>query len=417
MTGPGGTEALDLSRTEVWDYVLPPELVARYPVERRDASRLLVVRRGGEVPGEGAISSDRASATAVPGADPGNPAPFEHRHFHDLPDYLRSGDLLVLNESRVLPVRLLGTKPTGAAAEVLLLRPLDDDALRWEAMVRPGSKLKPGRRVVVAPGELEVEIEEGLPDGGRVVRLVTPEPGPGAGLQALERFGRIPLPPYLERPDEALDRERYQTVYARVPGSVAAPTAGLHFTPELLAQLEAAGVEIARVTLHVGPGTFRPVEAERIEGHTMHAEEWEVDEAAAEAVARTRARGGRVWAVGTTVVRTLESAWRTDEGGEKGRGEGEGPGVERRQGPSQGQGQGRVRAGRGETRLFLHPGVPIRVVDGLITNFHLPRSTLLMLVGAFLGHGRTLEAYAEAVRDGYRFYSYGDAMVILPERG
>lgn len=389
---PPGRE-LDLARTDTWDYDLPPELVARYPAERRDESRLLVVRREGA----GAAGATWA-ATRAPNPDASAPPsghPFEHRRFHDLPSYLRPGDLLVLNESRVLPVRLLGAKPTGAAAEILLLRPLDEAALRWEALVRPGSKLKPGRRVVVAPGELEVLIEEGLPDGGRIVRLETPLAGP----EALERFGRIPLPPYLERPDEALDRERYQTVYARVPGSVAAPTAGLHFTPELLAAVEARGVEVARVTLHVGPGTFRPVEAERIEGHAMHAEQWEVPEAAAEAVARTRARGGRVWAVGTTVVRTLESAWVESDGGSE-------PG---------GDGQGRVQAGGGETRLFLHPRVPIRVVDGLITNFHLPRSTLLMLVGAFLGHGRTMATYAEAVREGYRFYSYGDAMLILPQ--
>jgi len=398
-TEPSGREP-DLARTDTWDYHLPPELVARYPAERRDESRLLVVRREGA----GAPNPDAAASPPGGSLERSFERPFEHRRFDDLPSYFRPGDLLVLNESRVLPVRLLGAKPTGAAAEVLLLRPLDEAALRWEALVRPGSKLKPGRRVVVAPGELEVVIEEGLPDGGRIVRLETPFAGP----EALERFGRIPLPPYLERPDEALDRERYQTVYARVPGSVAAPTAGLHFTPELLAAVEARGVEVARVTLHVGPGTFRPVEAERIEGHAMHAERWEVPEAAAEAVARTRARGGRVWAVGTTVVRTLESAWEDDADGSPGLGESRG------RGHGRGPAQGRVRAGGGETRLFLHPGVPIRVVDGLITNFHLPRSTLLMLVGAFLGHGRTMATYAEAVREGYRFYSYGDAMLILP---
>jgi S-adenosylmethionine:tRNA ribosyltransferase-isomerase len=391
--GEDGGAGPDLTRTEAWAYELPPELVARYPAERRDGSRLLVVPQGvaSGAASMAAPGAGVAAASTAPASAPVDP-PFEHRRFHELPVYLRAGDLLVLNESRVLPVRLLGKKPTGAAAEVLLLRPLDDDALRWEAMVRPGSKLKPGRRVVVVPEALEVVIEEGLPDGGRLVRLETPFSGP----EALERFGRIPLPPYLERPDEALDRERYQTVYARVPGSVAAPTAGLHFTPELLAAVEARGVEVARVTLHVGPGTFRPVEAERIEGHVMHAERWEVSEATADAVARTRARGGRIWAVGTTVVRTLESAWEEAS-------EAAGPG-----------GGGRVRAGGGETRLFLHPGAPIRVVDGLITNFHLPRSTLLMLVGAFLGHRRTLDAYAEAVQEAYRFYSYGDAMLILP---
>ncbi|CAN5731018.1 tRNA preQ1(34) S-adenosylmethionine ribosyltransferase-isomerase QueA [soil metagenome] len=362
------TSSPDLTRASTYDYHLPPELVARYPAERRDGSRLLVV------PSE-------------PGAGAGRT--LEHRSFPDLLDYLAPGDLLVLNESRVLPVRLLGHKPTGAACEVFLLRPVGgpdgtgEDLLRWEALVRPGSKLKPGRRVVVAAGELEVVIEDALPDGGRIVRLETPL---GADA-ALERYGRIPLPPYLERDEEPEDRERYQTVFARVPGSVAAPTAGLHFTPELLARISGAGVKVTRVTLHVGPGTFRPVEADRVEDHVMHAERWEVPPEAADAVARTQARGGRVWAVGTTVVRTLESAAATD---------------------------GTIPAGSGETRLFLHPGVPIRVVDGLVTNFHLPRSTLLMLVAAMAGYERTMEAYAQAVAEAYRFYSYGDAMLILP---
>ncbi len=374
-----------LAHTGSYDYPLPEHLVARYPAERRDESRLLVLDREGGAPA--------------------------HRHFRDLPSLLAPGDLLVLNESRVLPVRLLGRKPTGARAEVLLLRPLEsteegtpgaptpgpDGASsatpghatpgpatphRWEALVRPGSKLKPGRRVVVAP-ELEVVIEGGAPGGGRVVRLETPlEVG-----RALELHGQVPLPPYLERDAEALDRERYQTVYARVPGSVAAPTAGLHFTPELLGQIEGGGVEVARVTLHVGPGTFRPVEAERIEEHEMHEEAWEVPPEAAEAIERTRARGGRIWAVGTTVVRTLESA---------------------------ADSEGRVRAGGGTTRLFISPGYRFRVVDGLVTNFHLPRSTLLMLVAAFAGHEATMEAYRVAVAEGYRFYSYGDAMAIVP---
>jgi S-adenosylmethionine:tRNA ribosyltransferase-isomerase len=363
------TDLPDLTRASAYDYELPPGLVARYPAERRDGSRLLVV-----------------SPEAAPEA---NRSP-EHRSFPDLLDYLAPGDLLVLNESRVLPVRLLGHKPTGAACEIFLLRPVDgpdgtpDDLLRWEALVRPGSKLKPGRRVIVAAGELEVVIEDGLPDGGRIVRLET---SLGADA-ALERYGRIPLPPYLERDEEPEDRERYQTVFARVPGSVAAPTAGLHFTPELLEQIARAGVEVTRVTLHVGPGTFRPMEADRVEDHVMHAERWEIPPEAADAVARTRARGGRVWAVGTTVVRTLESSADKDR---------------------------TVRAGSGETRLFLHPGVPIRVVDGLVTNFHLPRSTLLMLVAAMAGYERTMEAYAQAVREAYRFYSYGDAMLILPK--
>ncbi len=367
--GAGGAHLPDLSRTAAYDYALPPGRIARYPAERRDESRLLVVPRQGD--------------PQAPGAPDPGPAPFRHLVFSELPTLLAPGDLLVLNESRVLPVRLLGRKPTGAACEVLLLHPLDGDALTWEALVRPGAKLKPGRRVVVAPGELEVVVEEALPDGSRRVRLESSLPGEAA----LECFGHIPLPPYLEREEEPLDRLRYQTVYARVPGSAAAPTAGLHFTPGLLAEIQGRGVEMARVLLHVGAGTFRPVESERVEDHEMHREHWEVPAEAAEAVARTRARGGRIWAVGTTVVRTLESA--ADDGGV-------------------------VSPGGGETRLFIRPGYRFRVVEGLITNFHLPRSTLLMLVAALAGYRRTLDAYAEAVRDGYRFFSYGDAMVIPP---
>jgi S-adenosylmethionine:tRNA ribosyltransferase-isomerase len=378
MSAPPRHGEVDLSRTEAYHYDLPPGRIARYPTEHRDESRLLVVDRDG---------------------------PFRHLLFADLPGLLAPGDLLVLNESRVLPVRLLGRKPTGALCEVLLLRPVEGaagsgeggeespggppregrdegDPRRWEALVRPGSKLKPGRRVVVAPGELEVVVEEGRPDGGRVVRLESSLPVDAA----LECFGHIPLPPYLEREEEPVDRVRYQTVFARTPGSVAAPTAGLHFTEALLARIEAMGVETARILLHVGPGTFRPVESDRVEDHVMHRELWEVPPAAAEAVARARDRGGRVWAVGTTVVRTLESA----------------------------AAEGRVVSGRGETRLFIRPGYRFRVVEGLITNFHLPRSTLLMLVAALAGHGRTLDAYDEAIREGYRFYSYGDAMVVPP---
>lgn len=320
---------------------------------------------------------------------------------------------MVLNESRVLPARLLGRKPTGASAEILLLRPHaptvegegwrrtdsagSEDAASerslhplapeeapdehlWEALVRPGSKLKPGRRVVISP-ELEVAILDSTPENGRVVRLET-----DLSLEeALERYGHVPLPPYLDRDDEPLDRRRYQTVYARPPGSVAAPTAGLHFTDELLDRIAEAGVGLARVTLHVGVGTFRPVEEADPRDHPMHAEMYEVPAAAAEAVNEARARGGRVWAVGTTVVRTLESV---------------------------STGAGDVRPGSGSTDLFIAPGYDFRVVDALITNFHLPRSTLLMLVSAFGGRERILAAYEEAVREGYRFYSYGDAMAI-----
>ncbi|HET9948322.1 MAG TPA: tRNA preQ1(34) S-adenosylmethionine ribosyltransferase-isomerase QueA, partial [Longimicrobiales bacterium] len=291
--------------------------------------------------------------------------------------------LLVVNESKVLPVRLLGRKPTGAPSEILLVRPVperEDDRL-WEALVRPGSKLKPGRTVVVGE-DLSVEILDSAPGSGRVVRLVTALPVE----EALARYGHVPLPPYLEREDEPLDRERYQTVYARAPGSVAAPTAGLHFTPELLEALGRRGVARTAITLHVGVGTFRPVGAERLDAHEMHEERYEVSAAAAEAIAAARERGGRVWAVGTTTVRTLEAA--ADE-------------------------RGRVRAGSGTTALFIRPGHRFRVVDRVLTNFHLPRSTLLVLVAAFAGYTRTMDAYREAIREGYRFYSYGDAMALL----
>ncbi len=361
-----------LRRTEAYEYDLPPDRIARYPASRRDGSRLLVVEPSGD------------SGTGLQGGAGKGGSPFRHLRFERLPELLAPGDLLVLNESRVLPVRLLGAKPTGARGEVLLVRPVDDARVRWEALVRPGSKLKPGRSLEIG-AELVVRIEDGLPDGGRLVALETP-----LGVdEALERYGAVPLPPYLDRDEEPLDRERYQTVYARVPGSVAAPTAGLHLTDSLLARIEGEGVEVARVTLHVGPGTFRPVESERIDAHQMHREMWEVSSEAAEAVAQTRSRGGRVWAVGTTVVRTLESA--AD--------------------PS-----GRVHPGKGETRLFISPGYRFQVVEGLITNFHLPRSTLLMLVSALAGYEMTMAAYEEAIQEGYRFYSYGDAMAILPQR-
>ncbi|MSR22199.1 MAG: tRNA preQ1(34) S-adenosylmethionine ribosyltransferase-isomerase QueA [Gemmatimonadetes bacterium] len=373
---PSSSPPPDLRRTEAYDYTLPPGRIARYPSERRDGSRLLVVPRG-------ALEGDGLGS-------PSSSDPFQDLSFSDLPSLVREGDVLVVNESRVLPVRLLGRKPTGAECEVLLLRPVErgadpSEAARWEALVRPGSKLKPGRRVVVSP-ELEVVVEAGLPNGLRVVRLESAVPL----RDALERNGRIPLPPYLEREDEPADRERYQTVYARTPGSVAAPTAGLHFTPELLECIDAHGARIAKVTLHVGPGTFRPVTSETIEEHRMDGERWHVPADAAVAIAKARQRGGRVWAVGTTVARTLESA--ADE-------------------------TGKVRDGEGETDLFIFPGYPFKVVDALITNFHLPRSTLLMLVAAFAGYRTTLAAYARAVASGYRFYSYGDAMVVTPRSG
>jgi len=350
MRAPDGSELSD------YDYELPPDRVARYPAAQRDASRLLVVEDGG------------AS---------------RHLAFSDIADLIDPGDVLVVNESRVIPARLLGRKPTGAPSEVLLIRPAEgaDDPHVWEALVRPGGKLKPGRRVVVAD-DLEVEILDSAAGGGRVVRLVTDLPVE----QALERHGHMPLPPYLGREDEALDRERYQTVYATAPGSVAAPTAGLHFTAALLEELESRGVTRAAVTLHVGIGTFRPVDGDDVRAHEMHEEWYDVPISTAHAVNSARERGRRVWAVGTTSVRTLESA--VDS-------------------------QGDVKAGSGTTALFIRPPHDFSVVDCLLTNFHLPRSTLLMLVAAFGGYERTMAAYREAIREGYRFYSYGDAMAVV----
>jgi len=338
--------------TAAFDYQLPAERIARYPAERRDESRLMVL--------------DRASDA------------IEHRRFRDIVDFMQPGDALVLNETRVFPARLLGRRESGAEAEVLLLHPSQG---AWEALVRPGAKLKPGKRITIAD-DLFVQVVAVLPNGNRVVTLVTPLDV----HEALERYGTMPLPPYIERAAEAADRERYQTVYAREPGSVAAPTAGLHFTAELLAAIEAKGVRLVRIVLHVGVGTFRPVEVEDPDQHVMHEELYSVSQDAVDAITQTRARGGKVWAVGTTVTRTLESI------------------VDR---------QGRLHAGEGSTALFIRPGYQFKVIDRLITNFHLPRSTLLMLVAAFGGYDLVMRAYQEAIAGDYRFYSYGDAMVIL----
>jgi S-adenosylmethionine:tRNA ribosyltransferase-isomerase len=344
----------DGSLVSDYDFDLPPGLVAQYPAAKRDTSRLMVVPGGG---------------------------PVEHRRFGDLSGLLRAGDVLVVNESRVFPARLLGTRPSGGAAEVLLLRPQEDAGI-WSALVRPGSKLRAGRTVAVAP-ELSIDVLEVLASGERLVRLVTDlDP-----VDAIDRFGRIPLPPYINRADEAVDHERYQTVYAAERGSVAAPTAGLHFTDALLDEVRALGVVIAPVTLHVGVGTFRPVEVDDPSDHPMHEERYIVPDSTVQAVAAAKAVGGRVWAVGTTAARTLESS--VDPAG-------------------------RLSSGSGETRLFIRPGFDYRVVDGLITNFHLPRSTLLMLVAAFRGYAPVMAAYRAAVAEGYRFFSYGDAMVLPP---
>jgi S-adenosylmethionine:tRNA ribosyltransferase-isomerase len=357
MKGPADARLPDGTRVSDFDYLLPPERIARYPAERRDESRLLVVPR--------------------------QEGPLRHLRFQDVVELVRPGDVLVVNESKVIPARLLGRKPTGAPAEIFLLRPAPGapDEREWEALVRPGGKLKPGRVVDVAD-DLRVEILDSAPGGGRRVRLLCE----GAVSDALERHGRMPLPPYLGREEEPLDRERYQTVYARTPGSVAAPTAGLHFTTELLHALEASGVRRAAVTLHVGIGTFRPVEVEDPGLHELHAEGYEVSADTAAAINEARAAGARVWAVGTTAVRTLEAV--ADE-------------------------SGTVRAGEGATDLFIRPPYRFRVVDALLTNFHLPRSTLLMLVAAFGGYHQVMNAYRAAVEGPYRFYSYGDAMALV----
>jgi len=351
----------DLSRASAYDYNLPPDRIAQAPVEPRDASRLLVVRR-------------------TPDGKPG-PSSFEHRVFRDIVGLIAEGDVLVVNETRVFPARLRGHKPTGAPAEVLLLRPVSADERDWHALVRPGSKLKPGRVVDIADG-LRVHMVDSIPGGGRLVRLESEL----APRDAIDRWGEMPLPPYIDRPADASDRERYQTVYSTATGSVAAPTAGLHFTAAVLDGLRAKGVAIVPLVLHVGVGTFRPVESESLTDHEMHAEWFEVPDAAAASLNEVRERGGSVWAVGTTVARTLESV--TDE-------------------------DGTVRAGSGWTDIFIRPPYRFRGVDRLVTNFHLPRSTLLMLVSAFAGYDTTMAAYDRAVRDGYRFYSYGDAMVIV----
>jgi S-adenosylmethionine:tRNA ribosyltransferase-isomerase len=345
-----------------YDFELPPELVAQEPLAARDASRLLVLERA-----SGSVS---------------------HRSFSDLPELLRPGDLLVTNRSRVFPARLLGRREGGGAAEILLVRRHGPDT--WDALVRPGRRLRPGALVEIAAG-FRVRVEPPAagadsaagPGSTRRVRLLLDGLAPE---EALERHGHVPLPPYIHRPDAPSDRERYQTVYAREPGSVAAPTAGLHFTRELLERLRARGVERAEIVLHVGPGTFRPVEVDDVCAHRVDPERFLVPEDTAAAVGRAREEGRRVVAIGTTATRVLESALDP---------------------------AGRLRPGEGATALVILPGFRFRAVDALVTNFHLPRSSLLLLVSAFAGRERVLAAYAEAVRKRYRFYSYGDAMLLV----
>ena len=339
-------------KTSDFYYELPEELIAQTPLEKRDASRLLRL--------------DKETGA------------FSHHHFSDLPDFLRAGDCLILNNSRVLPARLLGKRlPGGGACEVLLL--IDRGEKTWECIVRPGKHLRTGARVSFGDGALIGEVVEVLESGNRLVRFEYE----GIFLETLEKLGKMPLPPYIK--EELRDSERYQTVYSKVNGSAAAPTAGLHFTPELLQKIEEMGVSIGYVTLHVGLGTFRPVKEENILEHEMHSEFCSVPKETAELINRTKANGGRVICVGTTSCRTIESFAAQD---------------------------GTMTESSGWTNIFIYPGYRFRVLDALVTNFHLPESTLIMLISALAGRENVLAAYEEAVRERYRFFSFGDAMFI-----
>ena len=339
-------------QTKDYWYDLPEELIAQTPLQKRDTSRLMVLNREtGEI---------------------------RHQHFYDVLDYLNPGDCLVMNDSRVLPARLLGHRPTGGAVEVLLLRDLGNN--RWECLCKPGRKMLPGNTVSFGDGELTAIVREVQEDGNRVVEFQYE----GIFLEVLERLGKMPLPPYIKA--ELQDQERYQTVYSREVGSAAAPTAGLHFTNELLEKIRAKGVRTAFVTLHVGLGTFRPVKADNILEHHMHSELCMMSAETAAVLNETKQSGGRVICVGTTSCRTLESLASED---------------------------GSFEARSKWTDIFIYPGYIFRAMDGLITNFHLPESTLVMLVSAFAGREKVLSAYAEAVRERYRFFSFGDAMLIL----
>ncbi|HPD02922.1 MAG TPA: tRNA preQ1(34) S-adenosylmethionine ribosyltransferase-isomerase QueA [Eubacteriales bacterium] len=338
-------------KTSDFFYDLPPELIAQEPATPRDSSRLLVYESGGNI---------------------------SHRRFYDIGEYLRAGDLLVLNNTRVIPARLLGISASGAAVEILLLKRLD--YLRWEAIAKPAKRARLGAKLNFGD-ELSGEIVETLEGGIRIVEFSFS----GVFEDILNKTGAMPLPPYIKKP--LSDRERYQTVYSKIEGSAAAPTAGFHWTPELIEKVKAQGVEFAEVLLHIGLSTFRPVKSEFIEDHKMHSEYYEVSEAAAEAINRAKAEKRRVIAVGTTAVRTLESA--ADESGV-------------------------VRAGKGATEIFIYPPYKFKTIDGMITNFHLPESTLIMLVSAFLGREETLKAYNLAVAEKYRFFSFGDACLLLP---
>lgn len=331
---------------------LPEELIAQTPLRQRDSSRLLHLdRQSGEI---------------------------SHGHFFQLPEFLREGDCLVLNNSRVLPARLLGKRSTGGGVELVLLQDMGDD--RWKCLVRPGRKLKPGVQLEFGNGELTAEIEANSDGGTRIVKFNYS----GIFLEVLESLGKMPLPPYIK--EELQDSERYQTVYSKEPGSAAAPTAGLHFTPELIEEIKAMGVNVCYVTLHVGLGTFRPVKEEDIEAHEMHSEFCIISEETAEIINQTKNCGGRVVAVGTTSCRTLESFAKDD---------------------------GSLEASSGWTDIFIYPGYSFKCIDALVTNFHLPESTLIMLVSALAGRENVLNAYKTAVDEKYRFFSFGDAMIII----
>lgn len=346
-------------RIDEFDYRLPQELIAQRPSERRDVCRLMVMdRKSGEV---------------------------YHKHFYDVLDYLQPGDCLVMNNSKVLPARLFGVKEgTGAKIEFLLIKRMEGDT--WETMVKPGKRLKPGDWVAFSP-DFRAEILSYGEDGTRIVKFHYE----GIFMERLEELGKMPLPPYIDRESTLEDKDMYQTVYCKEEGSVAAPTAGLHFTEELLAKAEAKGVRLAYVTLHVGIGTFRPVKCETVEEHHMHFEEYSVDSQTAEIINDTILAGGRIVSVGTTSTRTLESAAVLDEA----------------------SGRYLVKAGDGSTGIFIYPGYTFKIVEALITNFHLPKSTLLMLISALYNREKILEAYEIAVKEEYRFFSYGDACLIV----
>lgn len=338
-------------KTSDFYFDLPQELIAQTPLERRDGSRLLTLDK---ITGE-----------------------TQHKHFYDLPDMLRPGDCLVLNNSRVLPARLFGRRSGGGACEVLLL--IDRGDKVWECLVRPGKKLRTGAKITFGEGELTAEVVGEVEGGNRLVRFDYE----GIFLETLERLGKMPLPPYIK--EELQDSERYQTVYSKVVGSAAAPTAGLHFTNELLERVQAMGVKVCYVTLHVGLGTFRPVKAENLDEHEMHSEYCVISQETADIINQTKREGGRVICVGTTSCRTIES-WANEDG--------------------------TMEARAGWTNIFIYPGYRFKVLDALITNFHLPESTLIMLVSALAGREHVLAAYEEAVRERYRFFSFGDAMLI-----